>query len=130
MASSADFASLDQMIEKLRSLDTFVPEAMPSVAKSVEAQIKRTVNAGQAPDGTPWPDKKDGGKALKNASSAITTRVVGTSIVVELKGVEVFHHFGAGVPKRQIIPQGAMPEKLGNAIRLGLVDPWKKKVGA
>jgi hypothetical protein len=129
MANSGDFASLDKMIESLRSMDTLVQEGAPIAARNIEAALKSTVSAGQAPDGTPWPDKVTGGKALKNAAAAITVRVVGASIVIVLKGVEVFHHFGAGVPRRQIIPQGKMPEKLGNAVRLGFVAPWRKRVG-
>lgn len=95
----------------------------------IRAELQKTVSAGQAPDGTPWANRKsDGGKPLRNAFAAIDVRQVSpTQIVVELNGHHVFHHYGAGDnPVRKIIPT-EIDEKLGNAIRRGVVKPFKER---
>jgi hypothetical protein len=127
VANSGDFATLDRMIAMARSMATLAQDAAPIAARYVETSLRTTAAAGQAPDGTPWSMKKDGGHALKNAAAAISVKAVGTVLLVILRGHHVYHHFGAGVPRRQIIPQGSMPAKLGNAIRLGFAQPWKER---
>jgi len=127
VGSGGDFAALERMIASVRSMAMLVEDAAPLVASAVESQLRATAGAGQAPDGTPWPPKKDGGRALANAAAAISASAVGAVVVVVLSGPEVFHHFGAqGKPRRQIIPTGVLPQKLGDAVRLGFVKPWRK----
>lgn len=95
----------------------------------IRAELQKTVSAGQAPDGTPWENRKsDGGKPLRNAMANIDVRQVSpTQAVIELKGHHVFHHYGAGDnPVRKIIPT-EIDEKLGNAIRRGVVKPFKER---
>jgi hypothetical protein len=128
VTSRGDFAALDKMIATARSMATLAQDAAPLAARHVESSLRATAAAGQAPDGTAWPDKKDGGRALKNAAAAITVQAIGTVILIVLRGHHVYHHFGAGVPRRPIIPQGSMPKRLGNAVRLGFVQPWRKRV--
>jgi hypothetical protein len=128
MANGGDFAALDRMIDTLRSMATLAKDAAPIAAQHVEAQLRSTAGAGQAPDGTPWPATAEGARALKNAASAIAVRATGTVVLIVLSGHYVFHHFGAGVPRRQIIPQGSMPKRIGDAVRLGFVQPWKDRV--
>jgi hypothetical protein len=123
-----DFAALDRMIATARSMATLAKDAAPIAARHVEAQLKATASAGAAPDGTKWPDTKKGERALKNAAEAIRVQAVGTVILIVLTGYHVYHHFGAGVPRRPIIPQGSMPRRLGDAVRLGFVQPWKERV--
>ncbi len=129
MASRGDFAALERMIAFARSMGTLARDAAPHAARYVEASLRATAAAGQAPDGTPWALTKDGRHALKNAAVAITTKAIGTAVLIILRGHHVYHHFGAGVPRRQIIPQGSLPAKLGNAIRNGFVQPWKERLG-
>ena len=55
-------------------------------------------------------------------------RLAGNTVIVALRGHYVFQHFGArGRAGRRVIPQGGMPAQLGNAIRLGMVEPFTKK---
>jgi len=128
VTSRGDFAALDRMIATARSMATLAQDAAPIAARYVESSLRATASAGQGPDGTPWSEKKDGGQALKNAAAAISVKAIGTVILIVLRGHHVYHHFGAGVPRRPIIPQGSMPWKIGNAVRLGFVQPWRKRV--
>lgn len=128
MVNSGDFAALDRMIASLRSMATLAKDAAPIAARHVEGQLRSTAGGGQDPDGKPWPKTQDGGRALKNAAGAISARAIGTVILILLKGHHIFHHFGVGIPRRQIIPQGSVPKRLGDAIRLGFVQPWKERV--
>lgn len=126
--NGAGFAALDQMIASLRSLKEFPKDAAPEVAAAALATIQKELAAGNDPQtGTPWVQKKDGGRALVNAAKAISVTTVGSVIVLTATGPEVFHHFGAqGKPRRPILPYAGMPFKLGDAIRKGLVPPFRK----
>src|SRR5262245_46050013 len=96
------FAALDKMIATLRSMPQFAKEAAPEIAKAALASIQRELAAGNDPQtGTPWPLKKDGSRALKNAAKAVSVTTVGSTIILTATGPEVFHHFGAqGKPRR------------------------------
>ncbi|WP_438041441.1 hypothetical protein [Sorangium sp. So ce128] len=130
MASGGDYAALERMISAAQEFARLPELAAPLAAQKVGEELHRTASAGQAPDGTPWAVRKvDGGRALKNAAKAIAVKAIGTVILITLTGPEVFHHFGAGgKPVRRVIPLGRLPEKLGNAIRLGFVPPWRQLV--
>ncbi|WP_437647860.1 hypothetical protein [Sorangium sp. So ce362] len=131
MASGGDFAALERMISACQELARLPERAAPLAAQKVGEELRRTASAGQAPDGTPWaPRKADGGRAMANAAKAITVKAIGTVILITLHGPEVFHHFGAqGKPARPVIPRGSLPSKLGNAIRLGFVEPFSRVRG-
>ena len=110
------------LLEELRG--TFAKlEDLPKVAAElaaprVDAAIKATARAGKTPDGKPWPPKKDGGQPLVHAADAITTEAVGTVVRARLTGPTVFHHYGAGVPKRQVLPDsGSIPPGVEAALR-------------
>jgi Phage virion morphogenesis family len=122
------FTALDAIIRRVRSMGELASVAAPEVARELKASLDEQIAAGRAPDGTAWaPRKEDGGRALQNAAKAVKVRAEGRSILVILSGPEVFHHFGAGAaPVRQIIPSGAVPLKLGEAIRRGLVTGYRR----
>ena len=116
-----DSAALDEMIASARKLgsDDFARQVAAEAAPAVDAAIKRTAAAGQAPDGTAWPvRKKDGQPALQNVTSQITTEARGAVIRTTLTGPAVFSNFGAGIPKRQVIPDSgvAIPDGVNEAI--------------
>jgi hypothetical protein len=101
---------------------------LPPAAQEVKKHLDKTIAAGTSPSGKAWkPRKSDGGKPLKNAAAAVDVRVAGTTIVVELTGHHVFHHYPArGNEAREIIPK-EIDESLGNAIRRGVVKPFKER---
>lgn len=128
---SSGFAELDGMIAACRAAKRLAVDAAPEVARNVEASLKASAAAGTSPAGEPWaPRKRDGGRAMAGASSAVSARSIGSVVLIKLTGPEVFHHFGSPPSKapRQVIPMGSMPAKLGNAVRLGFVTPWRKGV--
>lgn len=119
----AGLATIDSWIAALRSMPEMVNAAAPEVATAVESALKASTSAGTSLDGQPWALTKKGARALKNAANAFTVRVSGNTILIQLTGHHVFHHFGTGwLPQRPIIPVGGLPDRLGNAIRKGLVD--------
>lgn len=119
--------SLDAIYATLHQIGD-LPQYVAPAAEEVQAQLRRTASAGQAPDGTPWAPTKDGRQPMKNAAKAITARAAGRNVIVELTGVEVFHHHGVrGAPPRQVIPTDRIGETLGQAIRRGVVKPFRKR---
>jgi hypothetical protein len=101
-------------------------------AAPVDAFMRGQMQAGETPEGVPWPErKKGGGRGLRGAAGAYEQRVSGNTIVMRVRGRYAFHHFGAGYsPERRQLPLGRMPKKLGNAIRLGLVEAFTAKTKA
>ena len=114
----------------LEELDAIAEPSQYTTAAVVEVRefYRGTTSARTAPDGTPWQQTKDGKAPLNNAFGAIDVRQAGPStIMVELTGHHVFHHYGAGgVPVREIINKD-VDEKLGNAIRRGIVKPFRER---
>jgi hypothetical protein len=116
---------LNDMIATLRKLGDkkAVAEGVArAVAPLVDDAIKLTARAHETPDGVAWlPRKKDGAPALQHVADQITTKATGLTIRVTLKGPAVFTHFGAGIPKRTVIPDtgGPLPEGVYKACLKG-----------
>ena len=111
-------------LDRMANLDQYVAPA----AAEVQKQLRATASAGQSPDGKPWAPTKDGRQPMKNAAAAITARAAGRNVIVELTGAEVFHHHGVrGAPARPVIPTDRIGETLGQAIRRGVVKPFRKR---
>ena len=94
----------------------------------IRAELERTTSAHTTPKGEAWSDKKDGGKAYDGVMKYIDVRQVSpTQAVIELKGPPVFGQYGTGkMDKREIIPT-EIDEKHGNAIKRGVVKPYKDR---
>lgn len=119
-SADAIYADLDAMAD--------VAQYVAPAAAEVQAQLRTTASAGQTPDGKAWAATKDGRRAMANAAQAITARAAGRDIVIELKGPEVFHHYGVrGAEPRQVIPTDRIGEKLGQAIRRGAAKPFRER---
>lgn len=123
-------AALDEMIATLRRLANLPAEAAKAAAPLVDEAIKSTVKAGKDPEGATWPPKKDGGRPLVHAAEHITTTAHSTVVRTTLTGVDVYHHFGAGVPKRRILPDpGTMPKGVEAALRKGAAAAFERLAG-
>jgi hypothetical protein len=121
------------MAARLRRVGTMPAELAREAAPLVEQAVKATAAAGTTPDGEAWaPRKRDGGRALANAASAVSAAAVGASVRVTLTGVEVFHHLGAGVPKRKILPDGGagVPPKIAEGCLVAARRVWARLMGA
>ena len=120
---------LDDMISAVRRLSTLSDDAARIAAPLVDEAIKSTVRAGTDPDGHAWLQKKGGGAPLVHASDHISTSAVGRVVRVTLTGVEVFHNYGAGVPRRQILPDpGTIPPAVGKALQVAAERAFERAV--
>jgi hypothetical protein len=131
MASAA--LQLKNIADRIRSLGTINADVAKRAAPGVEKAIRDNIAGGKAPDGSTWQAKKDGGRPLANAASKIAVAVAGTTIVVLLKGYEVFQHFGVParkLPARKILPDADnVPEGVIDAIRKAASDEFLEKMG-
>jgi len=94
------------MIDDMRALGTLPERVAKLAAPKIEAALRASAAAGTSPTGAPWaPRKKDGGRAMAGAASAISVEAIGPVVRVKLTGPEVFHHYAArGETRRQVIP--------------------------
>lgn len=132
MATSNDaaFAALDAQLRCLRALPRSVETMTPKVAKALDTELRAQIDAGQAPDGTPWPPTEKGERALKNAGAALTVEAHGTVILAKLTGPTALHHMGhaRGGVRRQVLPDSKMPDRLTAALERVSTDELRKAV--
>lgn len=110
---------MERQIERLRKLGkVFVSGSAPIVAKAIDKEIAKQIDASEGPDGKPWKPTKAGTAPLQNASEAVTVKAIGKVVLVKVVDVEARHHLGAvkGKVKREIIPTGAIPTPITRAI--------------
>lgn len=121
--------SLDRMIATINGVASG-PEYVQAAAKATDGFLQARNAAGVDPNtDAPWAPTKKGERPLKSAAGQPSVRVAGQNVIVGLRGRYVFHFFGArGMPARRTIPQGQMPSKLGQAIRVGMVEPFRSKI--
>lgn len=131
--ATVNHIQLNRIIGKLGELGPqYVTRAMPHVQSEVRRLLQQQITAGTTPDGTPWPLRKaDGGKALQDAYKAVTTEIVGHTLIVRVGGVEGRHHHGQikGKVKRQILPwRRDVPATWARALRGVLDSLWREWV--
>lgn len=98
-------------------------KAAPSaLVPVVQAECDAAVAEGRSLDGYKWTlTVKDGKQALQTVKVAVSAS--GNIIWMRIKGGAVFAQFGTHREvKRPILPISGMPMKLGNAIRLGIIE--------
>ena len=121
---------MNGFITRLEQFGVEVQSRAPVVANQLKEFCAQAIAKQQSPDGDAWPPSKDGRRVLVNAAKAIAASAAGAVALLRLTGPEVFHHFGAGAPRRGLIPSAGMPKELGNAIRLGFVEVWRKRMSS
>jgi hypothetical protein len=107
-------AAVAEMAERIRALPrALLYGATPECAEAVHAVLKRTIKAGQSPEGVPWePRKKGTAPVLVDAADAVRVGAVGRKIVMRVMGVEGKHHRGivkGGTARRIILHEGITP---------------------
>lgn len=119
---------LDKMIARCNSLASG-PEYAQAAKKATESFLASELGAGRDPNtGKAFPRSLRGEKTMQSAASRPTVRIAGTALIIVLAGHYVFHLFEKGRRvARRAIPQRGIPEKLGQAIRLGMVEPFRRK---
>jgi hypothetical protein len=115
-------AALAAFAQKLRGLRNMTEGAAQAGAPLVADVVQRTASAGVAPEGQAWPAKRDGGRALPRAASAITAAARGAAIVVTLTGAYVYHHYAKGKDRRRVLPDSGagVPAAIAAAVREAL----------
>lgn len=105
---SSGSATVDRWIADIERLpQELKPEAFAQIA---ETEVKRTAAVGTTPDGVPWPERKDGGRALANAADKITSVVSGQSVSLVLTGPDAIHNDGTSKdPVRRVLPTKITP---------------------
>ena len=79
--------------ERLRSLNEDVAK---EAEKPVADVLRANADKGIAPDGSAWPEKSGGGKALAGAADDVTSSTKRNAILVKIGPPYVFHNYGAG----------------------------------
>jgi hypothetical protein len=131
VANEQASATLDRMIEQLRSVPRLVEDALPAAAKECHRLIGENIAAQRGPDGEPWPKSKLGDRVLVGALKAVTAAVIGNVILIKLVGPEARHHLGIakGHVVRRILPTRRKPQPMTEAIRRVILRSLSGGVG-
>jgi hypothetical protein len=128
--------ALRQQIARIRAIPGMIERIAPEAVKAVDAELKRTIAAGESADGKKWKPTKDGQAPLKDAASAIDVEIVshsqlGTVIAATLHGPEARHHFGwvKGGIARPILPIKGLPDAIATKITKALEREFHKTMG-
>ena len=111
-------SDFDDLLASIRRVGSLAQDTAKRAAPLVQEALRATAAAGQAPDGTPWQARKDGGAPLQHAGDAISVKAVGPVVRATLSGPTVFHHFGGGRnPRRPVLPDpGTVPPTVEKAL--------------
>jgi hypothetical protein len=137
---------LEAFISRVEGLRTLNADVAKAAEKPVADVARASAAKGQAPDGTAWAPKAEGGQALAGAAGAIESSTKGSTIKLTIGPPYAFHNWGAGgssttkgaererkrtakrqadtgtkskfhAPKRQILPSSdAVPAAMREAI--------------
>lgn len=110
----------DDMIARLRGLQGVSKDLAPEIAIVVEDELRRSIAAGETPDGKKWQGKQDGGQPLMSAGHALGVAAVGGTVYVRLSGPEARHDTGRarGGIVRQVIPNSnRVPDRMAEKVR-------------
>jgi hypothetical protein len=117
------------MIRRVRGLERFPERAAPAIARALESELRRSIAAGAAPDGTAWKPTQDGRVPLRGAARALTVRATGAFVLARLTGVEARHHFGwvRGGLARPILPTtSVLPSAVARAVTRAAVEEFRR----
>lgn len=121
--NAAAHGKLREMIERCRQLPVeLVARSVPEIARALRDDIQRTAQAGTAPDGEPWQEKKDGTQALRGVERDVDVTFSGSVVIATLRGKFVRHHkrTARGGIRRQVIPTRKIPDAVTRAIGVTL----------
>lgn len=119
----------DHLADILRDVMASGAEMAAAGTQALFAAVQRDVAAGKDPNtGQPLEPTKEGGRPLKNASGALSWRIVGNVGFIVLTKHYVYHFFGTGyLPKRRANLQGRIPARMGIAIQQGMAPVFEAK---
>lgn len=124
---SSGEAVIDGWISKLRAMPKEV--RAEKFVDVVREDLTKSIAAGTSPDGTPWPQRKEGGRALAGAAGALHVPASGNTVFAVVRGPEAIHNFGTTKdPKRQILPE-TPPARLVDRLKKRAVGLMRKALG-
>lgn len=124
--------ALRDQVRALRAMEA-IEAIVPELGYVIEAELKRTANAGTTPDGEQWKPTIEGNPPLANAARAIAVVSEGNKVYVTIRGPEARHHLGAGRGrvKREIIytSENDLPETLLERMRAVVARVFEERFG-
>jgi hypothetical protein len=121
--NSKGFATVDAWIKGLRSMPGMVKAAPAALVPIVKAECDATIAAGRSLDGEQWPANVRGEQALRQDQKDLTVEASGNVLWIRIRKGLMFGHFGNHRQKaRHVLPASGIPSRLGNAIRLGVIE--------
>jgi hypothetical protein len=132
--STAGYAELDAMIERVKSLGELPETIAAAAAPLVEDAVRKTASAGTTPDGEAWaPRKADGSPALRNAAQAVHASARGTLVVLELGATSTGSAKVQAIQnaQRPILPRSGsdLPATVLGAVQKAATSSWSKAMG-
>jgi hypothetical protein len=127
-----DRATLDDFIARLRASRNVATDVAREAVSTVGDAIRRTAAAGADADGKAWAPRKDGGRALPNASARVVVTSAGPTLTASVPYPYQFHQRGdAHNPKRAILPESsaALPASIRAALRDASERVWRRMMG-
>ena len=85
-----------EFANRIGELTALNDEIAKEAERGVAGAVRETARAGTDPYGDPWPELKEGGKALRGAADAIESSVQGRAITLKVGAPYVYHQHGAG----------------------------------
>lgn len=90
------YAALEAFIAGVEQLQELNERVARAAEKPVADVVRANIIAGRSPSGEAWPEREEGGRALRGAAEALESTSAGTKIVLRIGPPYVFHNWGAG----------------------------------
>lgn len=118
--------ALKKLADPTKVAEGIAEQSAPYVLEAMKA----TLSAGTSPDGKPWSERKEGGRAYAHAADKVTVTANGSYIGVVITGPEAFADKGVKghLPQRKMLPDGGsgVPDGIVIALSKGADDLLRK----
>lgn len=114
---------------QLRALGELGKLAVPAIGIALGQELRRTISAGEAPDGKPWRLTQGGDVPLTDAMSAVKIHTRDTRVTVVVSGPEAWHNsgFARGGIRRRVIPgERRLPPAYAQAMSRAISETFKR----
>lgn len=123
-------AKIEDLINSIENFSTISQDSIAKIEIAINNLVKNQLALGQTPYGETWLPNKDGSKSLKGIEKYVHVTASSSGIKIFLDEPATFHNSGSkNLPKRQIIPQGLMPETWKIVIKTVLDAEFESKKG-
>ena len=108
---SGNLGELARLADGLGELGDLPQRVARAAAPKIEALVRAQLDAGLAPDGTPWPADLDGRQPLEGMSAFLSVEVEGPRITVRVDHpAAIFHQEGTvRMVQRELLPEDDLP---------------------